>query len=121
MGISAIVTSLAAITFIIIGLWLSSYAEAVFGKYILISGAGMVLISICFTVGLFQLKNGNSRGKIWPILASAGLVITIGFSAFITLTSSHGWKFTSLTLLLSLFIIVPFIWLIFYLWTFDKK
>ncbi|NEN24071.1 hypothetical protein G3O08_11225 [Cryomorpha ignava] len=121
IGVSAIATSLIAIAFIILGIFMSGYVADISGKYFFIAGSVLVFVSVFFTIGLFSLKNQKPKGRIWVILASIGLIVILGLSAIQILTASPGWKLTFLTIFVSVLAIAPFVGLITYLWRFQNS
>lgn len=100
---------------------MSGYVADMSGKYFFIAGSILVLVSVFFTIGLFLLKNHKRKGRIWVISASMGLIAILGLSAIQILTGSTGWKLTVLTVLISVLAIMPFVWLINYLWHFQNS
>jgi len=102
------------------GIFISTYEAGLTGKYFFTAGAVLVLVSVCFTIGLYLLKNHKTNGRKWVIAACLGLTSTLALSAFQIVTTSPGWKLTLLTILVSLIAIAPFIWLINYLWHFQN-
>ena len=121
IGVSAIVTSLISISFIILGVLMSGYVADISGKYFFIAAAVLILLSVFFTIGLFLLKNKKHKGRIWVILGSIGLIAILSVSAFQILAASPGWKLSTLTLIISVLAIAPFVWLINYLWRFQNS
>lgn len=99
---------------------MADYSTDLSGKYFYIAGAVLVVISACFTIGLYLLKNHKIHGRKWVMLAALGLIAALGLSALQIATTTAGWKLTLFTILISLLAIVPFIWLIHYLWRFQN-
>ena len=100
---------------------MSGYIADLSGKYFFIAAAFLVLVSAFFTIGLFLLKNHKPNGRIWVILGALALIVILSLSAFQILAASPGWKLTTLTLIISVLAIAPFVWLINYLWRFQNS
>ena len=115
IGIAAIVTSLLAISFIILGFLIDSYGEVPFGDLIYLSGMVLIPISVLFIAGLWNLRKRKTLGVKLVSIASVGVIVLLAFSGGSTIIASPGWKLSLLVFVLCALIFTPFIWLIIYL------
>ena len=120
IGITSIVTVLAAIIFIAVGWWLSQSDDEIPSHFISIAGIALLISGICFSMALLLFKKKHATAIKLAITASAILSIILIISAISMINISPGWKFSTVAILLSLLTTGPFIWLIFYLWKFEK-